>query len=216
MAKKQIILIRHGQSEANQDLNILLKKPDYACLLTELGHQQAEDAGKEIAKIISGPAHFFVSPYWRTRQTYLGVRKNVSQAGFREDPRIREQEWKTRLSFDLGIETDRDAYGPFYYRVESGESCADCYSRAAEFLTFAEREFEREDSPQDFIFVSHGMFCRILLMVMLGLTVEEFEILRNFKNCQYHILEYENGKYTLKTELQKHDKHLHEYQFPWP
>ncbi len=213
---KKLYIIRHGESEANKDLNILTKKPDYACELTELGHEQAEKAGEELSKLISGPAYFYVSPYWRTRQTYLGIRKNVPQAGFREDPRLREQEWRTRLSFDLLIEKDRDAYGQFYYRIDSGESCADTFDRLAQFVILMEKEMAREDSPDDFILVTHGMASRILLMVLLGLTVEEFEILKNPKNCEYYILEYEDGRYNLKTELKKHEKHTHNYQFPWP
>jgi broad specificity phosphatase PhoE len=50
---RNIILIRHGQSEANVDKTIYKTKPDYAMELTELGKQQALEAGLKIKEYLS-------------------------------------------------------------------------------------------------------------------------------------------------------------------
>lgn len=55
---------------------------------------------------------------------------------WREEPRIREQEWghfKTPGECRK-IRKDRDRFGPFYYRIPDGESGADVYDRVRIFL----------------------------------------------------------------------------------
>ncbi len=162
-------------------------------------------------------------PYWRTRQTYIALRKNIKEAGFREDPRIREQEWGTRLNDfatskgqNLYLDEERDNYGHFYYRIENGESCADVYDRVSDFMGSLYRDFENPDFPENAIIVCHGMTLRVMLMRWLKMTVEEFELLANPKNCEFHILKLlENGKYKLKTNPAKYEKYNHPYQFDW-
>jgi len=71
MKPKRIILIRHGKSEGNADRNLLETIPDYALNLTPDGIEQARQAGQEIKKIIGQETlQVYVSPYFRTRQTY--------------------------------------------------------------------------------------------------------------------------------------------------
>lgn len=52
MKPSKIFLIRHGQSVGNVDKEIYKKVPDYALELTDLGKQQAIDAGRELKEII--------------------------------------------------------------------------------------------------------------------------------------------------------------------
>ena len=60
MKPKQIILIRHGQSESNVDKTIYGQKPDYALELTEEGKKQAIMAGKELKPIIGSELPFSI------------------------------------------------------------------------------------------------------------------------------------------------------------
>ena len=46
MKPKRIILIRHGESEANVNPHLFASVPDYAIELTEKGREQALNAGK--------------------------------------------------------------------------------------------------------------------------------------------------------------------------
>jgi len=52
MKPKRIILVRHGQSEGNEDSLNYETIPDYALNLTPKGQEQAVGAGKEILSII--------------------------------------------------------------------------------------------------------------------------------------------------------------------
>ena len=219
MKPKRIILVRHGQSEGNVNRAIYRDKPDYAVQLTDIGRKQAHDLGKSLAEKMSGETvKFYVSPFWRTRQTYLEIVKWFDQSRVQptyEDPRLREQEWghKSGQSFNMDFEKERDDYGHFYWRFPDGESCADVFDRLSDFMHTLHRDFDKSDFPENVIIVTHGMSMRLFLMRWFHYTVERFERIKNPKNCACYVLEkQENGKYQLMTDLPDHVVR-HPYQF---
>ena len=219
MRPSRIILVRHGESVGNVDKSIYNTIPDYALQLTDRGHQQAADAGVEISKLINGgDLMCYVSSYTRTKQTYQDIIKNVDAKSIkiRTDPRIREQEWRGNLgSFCDDFETERDDFGHFFYRFPNGESCADVYDRISNFLDTLFRDFEKPDYPDNVLIVTHGMAMRVFLMRWFNLPVEQFERLRNPKNCQLVVLERgDQTKYTLTKDLEIYPEPTHPYHFP--
>lgn len=94
---KRIFLIRHGESEGNIDPNVYAVKPDNKIELTELGMQQADEAGKKLKQIIGDETVcFFISPYKRSVQTFEMIAKHFGgkeNVYFKEDPRLREQDF---------------------------------------------------------------------------------------------------------------------------
>ena len=80
----QIILIRHGESEANIGLST-----DPNCVLTEKGKQQARAVGERLKDVDLSQFIGLVSPYDRARTT---ARLVAEQAGveFQIEPAIRE------------------------------------------------------------------------------------------------------------------------------
>jgi broad specificity phosphatase PhoE len=221
MKPRRIILVRHGESESNADKEVRRQKPDHAINLTPKGREQADAAGPLIAAAASAMKHeslcdkydawFYVSPYYRTRQTFDGIAKAFDPDRIKkiEDPRLREQEHTPRVlkgEYDhASVEKERDDYGHFYYRFENGESCADVYDRISDFLGTLFRDFEKDNFPPTCVIVSHGMTNRVFLMRLLKLTVEEFEFLRNPLNCGLYILDIQpNGKYRLAEEPRKY------------
>jgi broad specificity phosphatase PhoE len=221
MKPKSIFLIRHGQSEGNVNMNIYKEKPDYAVHLTEVGRKQAHECGKKLNEIV-GPLNqvkFYVSPFWRTRETALEIAKHFKPFQlhpFYEDPRLREQEWghKGGKAFNMEYERERSDYGHFYWRFPEGESCADVYDRVSDFMNTLHRDFEKNDFPENAVIVTHGMAMRLFLMRWFHKSVEEFESWGNPKNCQILTLKKQyNGKYELLETLRTHVVH-HPYQFP--
>jgi len=215
---KKIFIIRHGQSEGNVDKNIYNKKPDYCLKLTDLGVQQAIAAGVELSKH-DGQFACYYSSFHRTRQTAANILNKLNESRtldkkfIKEDPRLREQEWCGKIpkyGFEEGskgdeIETERDAYGHFYYRFETGESCADVYDRVSTFLSTLHRDFEKEDFPENVLLVMHGMSMRVLIMRWFHMTVEEFEEIKNPKNCAIWQMDLQmDGKYKMITNWDKH------------
>jgi broad specificity phosphatase PhoE len=221
MKPNRIILIRHGESEGNIDYNTYAVKPDFKLLLTGEGKKQAIEAGKKLKDIIENEsAMFYVSPMWRTRMTfeYIAQSFDLKKIKWKEDPRLREQEWGhfRDLKANVQIDDERNKFGTFYYRIKDGESCADVYDRVSDFMHSMYRDFEKTDFPSNVILVTHGMTLRLFLMRWFRWTVEEFETLRNPKNADIVVMEYDNElkKYKLITEL-KRKKVPEEDCYPW-
>lgn len=221
MKPKRIILVRHGESEGNLDRNTYAVKPDFKLLLTGNGVQQAYEAGEKL-KAITGdePVMFYVSPMWRTRMTFEHIAKHYDQMliKWKEDPRLREQEWGhfRDLKANIQIDDERNKFGTFYYRIKDGESCADVYDRVSDFMHSMYRDFEKKDFPPNVIIVTHGMTLRLFLMRWLRWTIEEFETLRNPKNGDIIVMEQNSAtkKYTLVTEMKRKKIHAEDC-YPW-
>ncbi len=211
MKPRRIILIRHGESEGNLDKGVYAQKPDYALLLTDLGHRQAQDAGPRLRGLVGeGNIRFYVSPLFRTRQTFQEIARAFPESQFRqsEEPRLREQEWghlRGREACDA-VDKARDAYGTFYYRIPDGESAADVYDRVSDFSGTLFRDFEKASFPENAVMVTHGMTIRLFLMRWFHWTVEEFEKLSNPHNCEFLVLEQRaDGRYDLASELRRRE-----------
>jgi len=209
MKPKRIILIRHGESEGNTDRNIYSQKPDYALLLTEKGRQQAALAGSQLAELIGNePMQFYVSPLFRTKQTFQQIVKKFpeEQYTWKEEPRLREQEWGHLRSLEQcnAVDAERDAYGTFYFRIPDGESAADVYDRVSDFFNTLFRDFKKPGFPPNAVMITHGMAIRLFIMRWFHFTVDEFEELCNPANCAIVTMELqENEKYKLVTTLKK-------------
>lgn len=214
MKPNRIILIRHGESTGNIDESVYGKIPDYKLVLSENGKKQAEDCGKKLKEFIHNESCFFyVSPFWRTRETFNQIQKSFKDEliSFIEEPRIREQEWGHLRNAEDNeiINTERDKFGTFYFRIPDGESGADVYDRVSNFFGTLHRDFNKEDFPENCVIISHGMTIRLFLMKWFHWTIEEFENIRNPKNCQIIILDKrENGKYQLTSKLKKRNYHI--------
>jgi broad specificity phosphatase PhoE len=214
MKPKRIILIRHGESEGNVDKTVYQRKPDYALDLTRKGRDQAFNAGARLKDLVGKESIcFYGSPFYRAKQTYEQIKKFFPDAPYREDVRLREQEWTTyKMREDVEyINAERDEVGHFFYRFkDSGESCADVYDRVTTFLDTLHRDFEKEDFPENCAFSGHGMTNRVILMRFFHWTVDEFELVRNPDNCEFYILErYDDKgkfKYKLITEPKRYEK----------
>ena len=166
MKPKRIILIRHGISQGNADTRLHETIPDYALNLTGEGIEQARLAGQGIKEIIGRESlHVYLSPYYRTRQTYQYIQESIKVNVVKafEDPRIREQDWGHLRKPDLNGEIiqERDGFSTFYYRIPDGESGADVYDRVSSFLETLHRDFQSSDYPDDVLLVTHGMTLRI-------------------------------------------------------
>lgn len=194
MRPRRIILVRHAESKANVDRMINCDTPDHAIPLTLKGRQQAEKAGKKIAKLLEyGSAYVYTSVFTRTMETWkyiAGELPDYSVLRVIPDPRLREQEWGNFFKPDQidQIYKDREAIGSFFYRFPDGESGADVYDRISTFLETMHRDFAKDDYPDNAIIVTHGFTLRVFLMRWFHFTVEQFESLTNPANAEVIVL----------------------------
>jgi broad specificity phosphatase PhoE len=149
---ERLWLVRHGQSQGNVAreaaheagaLEIQIATRDVDVPLSELGHRQAEAAGRWFASLPPGerPEVILSSPYVRARQTAEAICKAGALSGGASrtiiDERLREREFGVfdRLT-TAGIKhkypeeaAHRAMLGKFYHRAPGGESWADVILR---------------------------------------------------------------------------------------
>ncbi|KAK9161396.1 hypothetical protein Syun_007737 [Stephania yunnanensis] len=213
---KRIILMRHGESSGNIDGAAYATTPDHKIPLTPQGLAQARSAGERLVQVMSGDggsekwrAYFYVSPYQRTRATLreagraFGKRRVI---GVREECRVREQDFgnfqvEERMRV---VKETRERFGRFFYRFPEGESAADVYDRVSGFMESLWRDIDMNRLNQgdcdelNLIIVSHGLTSRVFLMKWFKWTVEQFEYLNNFGNCEFRVMELgPGGEYSL-------------------
>lgn len=202
MARPQrIVLVRHGESQGNEDERIYERVPDHALELTTRGWDQARFAGETLREMFDGEhVRVFVSPYRRTRQTFQALGLDPALTVVEEEPRLREQDWgNLQDTEDIREQCKtRDLYGHFFYRFTQGESGADAYDRVGAFLESLHRDFGDPGFPPNALLVTHGLMMRLFCMRWFHWSVEEFEALGNPGNGETRALLLQaNGSYLL-------------------
>ncbi|KAG5061514.1 hypothetical protein AAZX31_01G206400 [Glycine max] len=214
---RRIILVRHGESEGNVDESVYTRIPDPKISLTEKGKVQAEECGKRIKQMIENDhdqhwqVYFYVSPYRRTLQTLQHLARPFQRsriAGFREEPRIREQDFgnfqnREKMRVEKAL---RQRYGRFFYRFPDGESAADVYDRITGFRETLRTDINigryqppgEKKTDMNLVIVSHGLTLRVFLMRWYKWTVQQFESLNNMGNGNMLVMEKGfGGRYSL-------------------
>lgn len=214
MMPKRILLVRHGQSAANEDPLVYARLPDYRIPLTDLGFAQAKEVGRDLSNLI-GTESFgvFCSPYLRTLQTKEAMLEGMKRDPVfdYQEPTLREQEYGNMPAADVNERNRefRKEFGYFFYRFPNGESCADVYDRMSLFLDSLYRRFDRTDCPANILIVSHGTAIKCFLARWYHWSVEYFESLTQLSNCHVSIMQREanignDGKFELTEPFETH------------
>lgn len=179
-----LYLIRHGLSLGNCNPQTYYKMEDWKVSLTDKGKQQAEEVSEKL-KDLEKP-YIYTSPYVRAKETTEIIAR--PHGGFiYESVLIHERVWGNLREEVDSFETreERNHLFDFFRRPEGGESFSDCYRRAFVFWQYLRNSYGfPEFFNQDIIIVSHGEFLKLLLMIIDGKTVKEFNDLPNIKNCE--------------------------------
>jgi broad specificity phosphatase PhoE len=192
MNKRRLIIVRHGESEANVNKDVYANTPDYKVQLTDKGREQIKELAIE-AKLVNRATTLFYSPFLRTVQSKDIILENASfdSAYIKtfEDFRLREQEWgqnPKNMAINYESEKDKEFYGSYFYRYPNGESGADVELRISSFILSLQKYMNECDD--DIILVSHGYTMRIIIKRLFTLSVDFFEQMRNPKNASCFIL----------------------------
>lgn len=197
---KRIILLRHGESTGNVDDREYVTTADWKIPLSQIGHTQANEAGRKLFDIIGDEdAFFYVSPYLRTRQTLKHILESFPKSqilGVREEPRIVEQQFGNFQNQEevKNAKISRKEFGRFFYRFPFGESGLDVYNRATSFLSTLFRDAQQLRAVRgsldhtNIVIVTHGLTLRLFLMRWFQYTVHEFEDSQNPRNCEIVVM----------------------------
>jgi 2,3-bisphosphoglycerate-dependent phosphoglycerate mutase len=209
----RIFLVRHGQSLGNVDQSVHKKMADHAIPLSELGRQQAREAGEAlasylfpkgfIATALAPKFRVWASPYKRTQQTADGFLEgfpDVLVRDRREHILLCEQQFG--LFDGLTDEELRERYpeehahyakcqdfeGRFWARMPLGESRFDVAQRVHQAFGTFHRDRDKH-GIQDLIVVAHGTTLRAFVMMWCHKPVEWFEAEPNPPNCSIRLIE---------------------------
>ena len=226
-------LVRHGQSQGNvaRDLAnaaghsvIDLDVRDVDVPLSDLGHQQADAAGRWFAALPPDdrPEVILSSPYIRARQTAEAICKAGALAGGPGrtivDERLREREFGVfdRLT-TIGIREQfpeeaehRKRLGKFYHRAPGGESWADVILR----LRSAMNTINIQYADRRVLVVCHQVvvLCMRYILEELDeaqiLTIDREAEVLNCGICAYEFEPDAGGLCTPKLSLWNHDTPL--------
>ena len=207
MRPKRIILVRHGNSVANNNYDILQRVPDNKVHLSEKGIKQAKEAGKRLKQIIGNESiQFYVSPYTRTKETYENIMESFhdNYTDCLYVTSLREQEYgNLQREMDKQFEEQKKV-GVFFYRFVNGESGADVHARMSIFLQYLFRRILSIDyhSFDNIVIVSHELTIKFFMMNFMNLPVTELDNIKKIDNAQFWTLEKnEYGKYILKDDI---------------
>ena len=209
MKPKQIVIIRHGQSQANIDKGMYEHTPDHLVNLTELGKEQCIKTGVKLNELLANKnVTVWSSPYNRARQTTELITSELkSNIKYKEDPRLREQDWgnfytedEARLKYE-----DRKRHSYFFYRIENGESGADVYDRISMFLETLYRDFSQDNWTDSLVISTHGITALVFLMRYFHWSYEQYEEAEKFFNCGFVVLELdeESERYHLSIDMRE-------------
>lgn len=182
---KNIILIRHGYSQANeiqkqQEKGLLEETvtiPDRQWKLTEKGKLQAQTIGNIFHDgRLSQIDAFYVSPYKRTIETasHLAI-KNAHWTLLRD---LRERSWGDIDTLPKGVfegEYPRNyrnkTQDPLYWMPPSGESIAGVADIRVKNVL---RKLDEEHAGENIVMVTHHDFILATRLVLEHMTDEEF------------------------------------------
>eukprot|EP01120_Amphizonella_sp_Union-15-10_P016153 TRINITY_DN8433_c0_g1_i1.p1 TRINITY_DN8433_c0_g1~~TRINITY_DN8433_c0_g1_i1.p1 ORF type:complete len:350 (-),score=55.99 TRINITY_DN8433_c0_g1_i1:131-1180(-) len=209
----RILLVRHGQSEANINKLLYTQLADHAVPLSKYGKIQAAEAGNQIKlhfeKVTgstSPPENWYcriwTSPYLRARETATLLMDNAG--GWISD--IRESIFLVEQQFGLfegkdwynngleGFPQELEYYqkcskfgGRFWAKIPLGESRFDVCSRV--YQSFGTLHRDASVGIKNVIIVSHGVTLRAWMMMWLRLKPEWFEEEKNPSNCAIRLIE---------------------------
>jgi len=182
---KKILIVRHGQTDANSEGKT---QGQIDTNLNTIGREQAKKVGSFIRNNYN-ISESWVSDLKRTQQTAKEIIKN-----FRTSELLREMsfgKWENHLFKNIILEYPKlvKEYGEASetFRAPEGESFEDMHNRSIDFLKNINMNNQNES-----LIVSHGGFMRVLLCSILGLPKRNL-LNFQFDNCSItEIIKHEN------------------------
>lgn len=178
---KKLYLIRHGQSEANVNWEIMRTMPDDKIPITQLGYQDSIKAADKLKALVVDPNRpdltYVVSPYTRARQTFYVIKSHLGISSY---PTISDicyehfmnlpnhpKNWDKFLAYR---DSNWDIPSQLNVKFTGGETMAQTIKRAETFV-----EQLKQSDFDHIVVVSHGQFIRFMLSYISGIHPKDCE-----------------------------------------
>ena len=169
-----IYFVRHGQTIWNVE-NKICGATDIA--LTELGHEQAKEAGREILRQGLKIDEILYSPLIRASETARHI-SEITGIPAREEIRLKEQNFGKYESTPRDGAEFYEAKKDFICRYEGGESMFQVAQRLYNLLDDLKKEPDKV-----YLLVAHNGIARFVKYYFQDMTNEEFASF-GVKNCE--------------------------------
>lgn len=203
----KIFLVRHAQSESNEDPRVLIGKTNIGVHLTPKGVLQAREVGLALAeyhKETKESIKVWNSPYFRTRETSKFIKESLIQAGisFDEEESIyicerqfgllddNEEAYLTHAKEHNHYKLHANSKHDFWARPPLGESPFDMCLRLDSFI----RTVLNEKPYDNHVIVSHGAAIRGFITMKQKLSFEEYTAMPNPHNASISLIDGEEYK----------------------
>ena len=205
----KIYVVRHGQSEFNVH-NGFFEKPDCNTVLTDVGKQQAFEAGKKLQKVIDKDGRadranirVLVSPFIRAKQTFEEMNKSLEipeENIFEEDMLVEHMygAFHGYRNFELNELSQPEEFERYsraekkntrYYNPKpAGESEFNVVQRAKVLIEALHRE-AKDDGVKVFILVSHHNFIRCFMKAFFRKSLDWYHKENGPGNCSVQLIE---------------------------
>ncbi len=202
-------MMRHGESSKNVK-NIVSSDPA-SNNLTARGHEEAHATAQELKK--EKITKIYASPFMRTKETALGVAKELGlpESAIIFDERLREITFGELdgKPFEEFIAYREAHLLTFLERLPGGESYADVKRRFGEFLY----EVEARDSNERILIVTHSVGLEALEALAHGADMQGFKrtvYASDFKTGSVHRLDFTPLPHNDDYELDLHRPYIDE------
>lgn len=216
----RIILVRHGESQANVDQSIHKRLPDHEIALSTRGQTQAKTAAEKLYEFYvnkygegevehwqqhkSRKFHFINSPYRRTRDTADIISRNfpASKSLIRkENILLCEQQFGI---FD-GLEDD-EIERKFPEEYKTWKLCKNYNGKFWARYPMGESPFDaairvnqafariKKNSDKDHIIICHGTVVKLFVMMWFNYSPEWFATCKTIGNCGLYLIEDNKDK----------------------
>lgn len=203
----KIFLVRHAQSESNEDPRVLIGKTNIGVHLTQKGVMQAREVGfalTEYHRDTKETIKVWNSPYYRTRETAKFIKESLTNAGisFDQEESIyicerqfgllddNEEAHLTHVKEHNHYKLHANSKHDFWARPPLGESPFDMCLRLDNFI----RTILFEKHYDNHVIVSHGAAIRGFITMKQKLSFEEYSNMSNPHNASISLIDGEEYK----------------------
>lgn len=174
----KLYLIRHGESQANLDYDLLKTVRDQDVELSNKGYYDAVEAGIRLKsilkdKVTSDETLYLVSTWTRARQTWTIVNGVLGGEQYAMETEMVIEHYMNLVNHPANWEifkayeaTDWNVKQFLNVRYEGGESIRDVQQRAQDLLDTLKRDASNKKTA---VVVCHGQFIKQVMCLVQGL-----------------------------------------------
>lgn len=185
---KNILLVRHAQSEEDVNPNIRSHLSDRRISITDTGRQQTLKLIDDLREFIGSYRRVLVytSPSARAGQTMSLFTRAFPNIVFsmQVEESIRNLNWGSVTEKTIKeVEQERYRIGVLYFQFPDGDHTPTFVRNIERFTSSLLSRGREESHPECVIIFTHGFALRVLAKAFLGMSDNEFRYLRNPPNC---------------------------------